>query len=124
MTKSEFYKQWYSTRFENQTLQENGYPNVNFKGDIITTEDQWTEFLETELEPAELAKLSEEAADMLGVEYVEPYWKTRIYPEVGEQLDGIYKSLKAIKDSGVDIGTEGSAYVDEITTIKTENPKN
>lgn len=124
MTKSEFYKQWYSTRFETQTLQENGYPNVEFKGDIITTEDQWTEFLETELEPAELAKLSEEAADMLGVEYVEPYWKTRIYPEVGDQLDGIYKSLKAIKDSGVDLGTDGSAYIDEITTIKTENPKN
>ena len=124
MTKSEFYKKWYSTRFEHQTLQENGYPNVDFKGDIITTEDQWTEFLETELEPAELAKLSEEAANMLGVEYVEPYWKTRIYPEVGDQLDGIYKSLKAIKDSGVDLGTDGSAYIDEITTIKTENPKN
>lgn len=123
MTKSEFYKQWYS-RLDHQTLQENGYPNVEFKGDIITTEDLWTEFLEAELEPAELAKLSEEAADMLGVEYVEPYWKNRIYPEVGDQLDGIYKSLKAIKDSGVDIGTEGSAYVDEITTIKTENPKN
>ena len=27
MTKSEFYKIWYSTRFEGQCLQEDGYPD-------------------------------------------------------------------------------------------------
>ena len=124
MTKSEFYKQWYSTRFEHQTLQENGYPNVEWQGNIITTEEDWQAFLELEMEPAELAKVSQPAAEMLGIEYVEPYWRTRVYPDVGDQLDSIYKSLKAIKDSGVDLGTDGSAYVDEITTIKTENPKN
>lgn len=124
MTKSEFYKKWYSERLENQTLQENGYPNVEFKGDLITTEEQWQEFLETEIEPSEFAKLSPEAADMLGLEYVTPHWISRVYPDVGEQLDGIYKSLKAIKDSGVSIGTDGEEYVDSITAIKTEFPKN
>jgi hypothetical protein len=124
MTKSEFYKKWYSTRLENQTLQENGYPNVLFKGDIISNEDEWNEFLENELEPAELAKVSSEAADMLGVEYVQPYWQTRIYPEITEQLDGIYKSLKAIKDSGTSLGDEGDAYLDAITAVKEGSPKN
>lgn len=124
MTKSEFYKIWYSTRLEGQALQANGYPNVLFKGEFITTEEQWEEFLETEIELSEFVKLSKEAADILGVEYVEPYWKTRVYPDVGDQLDGIYKSLKAIKDSGIDIGAEGDAYVDAITAVKEGSPKN
>src|SRR6056300_1482256 len=124
MTKSEFYKKWYSTRFEHQALQENGYPNIEFKGELITTEDQWQEFLELEIETSEFAKINEEAAIMLGVEYVVPYQEARIYPELGEQLDGVYKSLKAIKDSGVDLGTEGNAYVDSITAVKEASPKN
>lgn len=124
MTKSEFYKKWYSERLDGQTLQENGYPNIETKGELITTEEQWQEFLVNEIEPSEFAKVNQEAAEMLGVAYVEPYWKMRIYPELGEQLDGIYKSLKAIKDSGVSIGADGEEYVDSITAIKTEFPKN
>jgi len=124
MTKSEFYKKWYSTRLENQSLQENGYPNVSFKGDLISTEEQWQEFLEAEIELDEFKKLSAEAAEMLGEEYVQPYTQARIYPDLTEQLDGVYKSLKAIKDSGVDLGTEGNAYIDSITAVKEANPKN
>ena len=124
MTKSEFYKKWYSERLENQTLQENGYPNVEFKGDLITTDDQWQEFIESELEPSEFAKINQEAADMLGVEYVTPYWQSRVYPEIGEQLDGIYKALKTLKDSGVDVGTDGESYLASITSVKEEFPKN
>jgi hypothetical protein len=124
MTKSEFYKKWYSTRLDNQSLQENGYPNVSFKGDLISTEEQWQEFLEAEIELDEFKKLSAEAAEMLGEEYVQPYTKARIYPDLTEQLDGVYKSLKAIKDSGVDLGTEGNAYIDSITAVKEANPKN
>ena len=124
MTKSEFYKKWYSTRLENQSLQENGYPNVSFKGELISTEEQWQEFLEAEIELDKFKKLSAEAAEMLGEEYVQPYTQARIYPDLTEQLDGVYKSLKAIKDSGVDLGTEGNAYIDSITAVKEANPKN
>ena len=124
MTKSEFYKKWYSTRLDNQSLQENGYPNVSFKGDLISTEEQWQEFLEAEIELDEFKKLSAEAAEMLGEEYVQPYTKARIYPDLTEQLDGVYKSLKAIKDSGVDLGTEGDEYLASITAVKEASPKN
>lgn len=124
MTKSEFYKIWYSTRFEHQTLQANGYPNVTFKGEFITTEEQWQEFLESEIELSEFVKLSEEACKILGVEYVKPYQQSRVYPDIREQLDGIYKSLKAIKDSGVAIGDEGDAYIAAISAVKEEFPKN
>jgi hypothetical protein len=124
MTKSEFYKKWYSTRLDHQSLQENGYPNVEFKGELISTEEQWQEFLEAEIELSEFVKLSSEAADMLGVEYVVPYQQSRIYPDIGEQLDGIYKSLQAIKDSGVSVGVDGEAYLAAITAIKEEFPKN
>ena len=124
MTKSEFYKKWYSTRLDGQALQENGYPNVVFKGDLIANEEQWEEFLENEIDPNEFKRLSAEAAEILGEDYVQPYTETRIYPGLDEQLDGVYKSLKAIKDSGVDLGTEGNAYVDSITAVKEASPKN
>lgn len=124
MTKSEFYKIWYSTRLDDQVLQENGYPNVMFEGVLVTTEEQWEKFLENEIELSEFIKLSEEACEILGVDFVETYTKSRIYPDIGEQLDGIYKSLKAIKDSGVDIGTDGDEYLNTITSIKEQFPKN
>ena len=124
MTKSEFYKKWYSTRLEGQALQENGCPNVVFKGEQITTEEQWQEFLENEIDPSEFKRLSAEAAEILGEEYVQPYTQTRIYPDLAEQLDGVYKSLKAIKDSGVDLGAEGDAYIASITAVKEASPKN
>jgi hypothetical protein len=124
MTKSEFYKTWYSTRFEAQSLQENGYPNVIFKGEYISTEEVWEEFLVTELDPAEFKRLDAQAAEILGEEYVQPYTETRMYPGLDEQLDGVYKSLKAIADSGVSLGTEGDAYIASITAVKEANPKN
>lgn len=124
MTKSEFYKIWYSTRLDGQTLQANGYPNVSWKGDHITDEEQWQEFLQNEIELDEFVKLSKEACEILGAVYVEPYWKTRSYPDIGNQLDGIYKSLKAIKQSGVDIGADGENYLASITKVKEDSPKN
>jgi hypothetical protein len=124
MTKSEFYKIWYSTRLPGQELNEEGYPNLTFKGDLITTEEKWQEFLETEINLEEFVRLSEEACEILGVEYVKPYKDARIYPQITEQLDGIYKTLLAIKNSGVGIGTEGTAYLDSITAVKEEFPKN
>lgn len=123
MEKSDFYKLWY-TRLPGQKLNKSGYPELLFKGESITTEDQWQEFLESEIDLEEFVKLSEEACEILGVEYVKPYTQSRIYPDIGEQLDGIYKSLLEIKNSGVGIGTEGEAYLDSITRVKEEFPKN
>lgn len=124
MTKSEFYKIWYTRRPE-QKLNKSGYPSdLFFKGELITTEKQWEEFLEAEIDLDEFVRLSEEACEILGVEYVKPYKLSRVYPNIGDQLDGIYKSLLAIKNSGVDLGPEGDDYLDSITQVKEQFPKN
>jgi hypothetical protein len=124
MTKSEFYKIWYTRRPE-QELSEKGYPSdLTFMGDPITTEKQWQKFLESEIDLEEFVKFSEEACEILGVEYVRPYKADRIYPNIGDQLDGIYKSLLAIKNSGVDIGPEGDEYLDSITQVKEQHLNN
>lgn len=124
MTKSEFYKIWYSTRLPGQALNDHGYPNVVFKNTTITTEEEWEEFLQAEIDLAEFFKLSEEACKMAGVDYVKPYTQSRVYPEIEEQLDGIYKSLLAIKAAGVDLGAAGTDYLNSITAVKEKYPKN
>jgi hypothetical protein len=122
-TKSEFYKIWYSTRHENQSLQDNGYPNITAFGSLVDTEEKWEKFLENEIDLEEFIKLSEEACEILEVEYVTPHTRSRIYPQIGEQLDGIYKAILAIKNSGVDLGSEGDAYLDAISEVKEQFPK-
>jgi hypothetical protein len=123
MTKSEFYKKYY-TRLEGQSLNEQGYPNLMSFGELITTEAQWNRFLETEIDLPEFFRLSKDACDLAGIEYVPPYTQVRQYPEIGEQLDGIYKSLLTLKQAGINIGPDGDQYVDSITAIKTQYPKN
>lgn len=123
MNKSEFYKKYY-TRQEGQCLNEHGYPNIMFVDGAITNEAQWNKFLETEIEVDEFLRLSPDACTVAGVEYVMPYTQARRYPSEGEQLDGIYKSLLALKESGINLGTAGNEYLDSITAIKTEFPKN
>lgn len=122
-TKSEFYKIWYSTRHENQSLQDNGYPNITAFGSLVDTEEKWEKFLENEIDLEEFVILNEEACEILEVEYLIPHTKSRIYPQIGEQLDGIYKSILAIKNSGVGIGSEGDAYLDAISEVKEQFPK-
>jgi hypothetical protein len=122
-TKSEFYKIWYSTRHENQSLQDNGYPNITAYGSLVDTEEKWEKFLENEIDLEEFIKLSEEACEILEVEYLIPHTRSRIYPQIGEQLDGIYKAILAIKNSGVDLGSEGDAYLDAISEVKEQFPK-
>lgn len=124
MTKSEFYKIWYSTRLPGQELREDGYPNVLFKGKYIISEEQWLEFLETEIEVDEFARLSPDAAAMLGREYVVPYTQSRVYPDANEQLDGIFKSLLALKTAGISLGAEGDAYIASVKAVKDQFPKN
>jgi hypothetical protein len=122
MTKSEFYKIWY-TRNETD-LNTQGYPDIIFLGENITTEDQWTAFLKDELELEDFARLDEEACGIMGVTYDKPYTLSRMYPTDGDQLDGIYKALMAVQASGIDLGTDATAYLDSVTAVKTEFPKN
>jgi hypothetical protein len=124
MTKSEFYKIWYSTRLPGQCLQEDGYPNIVFKAKPIVTEEQWLEFLETEIELDEFVRLSPDAAAMMGQEYVMPYTRARVYPDQTEQLDGIFKSLLALKTAGISLGAEGDAYIASVKAVKDQFPKN
>ena len=124
MTKSEFYKIWYSTRLPGQTLQEDGYPNVQWQGKYIITEEQWLAFLENEIELDEFVRLSSEAAAIMGQEYVMPYNRQRVYPEVTDQLDGIFKSLMELKTAGNSLGAEGDAYLASLKALKDQFPKN
>ena len=122
MEKSEFYKLWY-TRQDGAVLNEYGFPPVLWLAQPVITEEQWTDFLELEPEVEDFVKLSEEAAEVAGVPFVAPHVIVRKYPEPTDQLDGIYKALLAIKESGIDIGTAGTEYLDSITAVKTSVPK-
>lgn len=139
MDKSDFYKIWYGNR--GYALSEFGYPMIPFAKranldhdpdyvpdedveDFVETEADWILFLKTEVEVSDLCRMSEEACDIAGVVYVKPYEQARIYPNPNDQLDSIYKSLKTLMDSGLDLGVEGNAYVDSITEIKETYPKN
>ena len=122
MDKSEFYKQWY-TRQEGTELNEYGFPPIDFKGNPITTDEQWNEFIQIQIDPEDFAKISNDAADLIESQFVAPHVFLRNYPDPSEQLDGIYKALLAIKESGIDIGTAGTAYLDSITAVKASVPK-
>lgn len=124
MNKSEFYKIWYTREGQERDLNPEGYPNLSFMGENITTEDQWTAFLEDELELEDFARLDEDACEIMGVTYSKPYTLSREYPFQGDQLDGIYKALIAVQASGIDLGTDATAYLDSVTSVKTEFPKN
>ena len=53
------------------------------------------------------------------------YQQTRrtFYPRTDPQLGAIWKALKAIKESGVDIGTSATNMLNQIEAIKTTYPK-
>ena len=124
-TKSEFYKLWL-TRNEWQIINAQGYPDHlnDLKGDPITTEEQWDKFLETQPEIEEFVRLDEDAANFQEVPFAKPYDSVRQYPRAGDQLDAIYKALLSVRSSGIDLGSDADAYLDSITAVKTEVPKN
>lgn len=123
-TKSEFYKIWY-VRFDHQSLNAEGYPSHLSWGDgHITTKAQWDGFVDNEPEIEDFVRWEEDAAKLQEVPFVRPYDRAREYPMEGDQLDGIYKALLAVKASGIDLGSDADAYLDSITAVKTEFPKN
>jgi len=139
MNKSDFYIIWYSNR--GYDLSSHGYPMVPFakfadpenndpnfvpsnEPTFVETEEDWIKFLTNEVEVTDLCRLDKDACDIAGVEFQIPYEKARTYPSIGDQLDNIYKTLKTLKDFGIDLGEEGNAYVDSITSVKETYPKN
>ena len=45
------------------------------------------------------------------------------YPDVGDQLDAIIKTLKHIKAGGVDIGADGDELVAQVDAVKDKYPE-
>lgn len=45
------------------------------------------------------------------------------YPDIGDQLDLIYKMAKYLKGDGIDIGPDGDAFITRIEAVKTAYPK-
>lgn len=139
MTKSEFYIAWHTHK--GCELSTAGYPKLSFAKHanpddndptwvpsdepmFIETEDDWNQYLLTEPEVEFLCRHDPEACEIAGVEFQTPYTQSRRYPNIGDQLDNIYKTLKTLKDAGVDLGEAGASYVDAITLIKETFPKN
>jgi len=122
MNKSEFYKKWYTEAREPAVaLNSAGYPPCGYLGEEITTEEQWTEFLKDEIDLDEFQRLSEKACEVLGVTYVKPYKESRVYAEVGDQLDALWHDIDAGK-LGADAKT--GTWFALVKAVKDEFPKN
>ena len=120
MNKSDFYKQWYSTE-KGQDLNSDGYPPCGFLGEDITTEEQWTAFLVNELELDDFKRLDERACEILGGTWEVPYEWSRVYPDIGDQLDKLYHDIDGGK-LGADAKT-GDWYL-AVKKVKDDFPKN
>ena len=124
MNKSDFYKKWYTEeRTPAVALNSSGYPPIAFKGDDITTEEQWTEFLTFEIELDEFKRLDERVLAILepSTTWVKPYEWTRNYPDIGDQLDALYHDIDDGK-LGADAKTGG--WFAAVKAVKDEFPKN
>lgn len=45
------------------------------------------------------------------------------YPQIGDQLDSLYKCLSYLSANGVEIGPDGQNWIDQIRSIKDKYPK-
>tara|TARA_E500000305_G_C3867392_1_gene163486 strand:- start:105 stop:473 length:369 start_codon:yes stop_codon:yes gene_type:complete len=122
MNKSEFYKKWYTEEREPAVaLNSDGYPPCGHLGEEITTEAQWTRFLEDELELDDFKRLDPRAAEMLGETFALPYTRARLYPELGDQLDALYHD---IDDGKLGADAKTGTWYTAVKAVKDEFPKN
>tara|TARA_E500000331_G_scaffold302819_1_gene304952 strand:- start:605 stop:973 length:369 start_codon:yes stop_codon:yes gene_type:complete len=122
MNKSEFYKKWYTeARDPAVQLNSDGYPPCGHLGKEITTEEQWTRFLQDELELDVFKRLDEKACEIMGETYSKPYTMSREYADLGDQLDQLYHDIDDGK-LGADAKT-GSWYL-AVKKVKDDFPKN
>ena len=66
----------------------------------------------------------EKSCSILGTTFL-PLGYNRVgeYPEIKDQLDGIYKALKAISASGISLGADADAYIASVDKVKVDFPK-
>ena len=50
-------------------------------------------------------------------------YRKAAYPDIGDQLDALWKIIEKLVDDNVDIGDEGYEMLDQIQTVKTTYPK-
>ena len=79
------------------------------------TDEEWTLYVE-QLPHPDTHEDSELDFSYQGV-------RRQFYPQTDPQLGAIWKALKAIKESGVDIGTSATNMLNQIEAIKTKYPK-
>jgi hypothetical protein len=58
-----------------------------------------------------------------GVANTVGYGRIGEYPKEKDQLDGIYKALKAISASGISLGDDADAYIASVDKVKEDFPK-
>ncbi len=46
------------------------------------------------------------------------------YPDIGDQLDALWKALEILKTQGTNIGVDADTILTSITNIKAKYPKN
>ena len=65
-------------------------------------------------------QIVEDAVIKLATEYKEK--RVKEYPEIGDQLDAVYKTFTFLKANGADMGPDGDAYLDSINAVKNQIP--
>ncbi len=45
------------------------------------------------------------------------------YPDIGDQIDAIYKGLAALRAQGNDLPADTIAWIDKVAAVKTRFPK-
>ena len=72
-----------------------------------------------------LNKLEKKESEIISEIASNEYKRKRLleYPDIGDQLDSIYKIFKKMKESGIDMGVDGDNWINKISNIKTSNPK-
>ena len=131
MNKSDFYKKWYSEK-KGYALNSAGYPagdiangaGLEWLGAEITTAELWTAFVDNEPDLDMFKRFDKDAYVMDGgveADYKRPHEFERVYPDIPEQLDTLYKDIDAGK-LGTDAKT-GDWYT-AVKAVKDGTPKN
>ena len=86
---------------------------VSLKHGIIELTDTEIEKVKTEAKAA--------ASEYAMMQY--KFDRKNAYPEIGDQLDAIWKHLAAARDAGSELGAEAADILDEIIAVKNKYKK-
>lgn len=59
------------------------------------------------------------------IRHIEPHGplRSKVYPEVGDQLDAIFKMACALKEQGISLPADTLAWIDQCQAVKETYPK-